>query len=215
MDTGASTGPEETPTVDDDYMFNRGHADSARLALQHWLWLYRLRYVLQPSIPTRSDLRIADVGTGNAIWIFEVLPHLHYTSLIDGFDISADHFPAREWLPSNVSLRMLDIFEGLPPHLTELYDIVHIRTFAVIVRNCDPEALLRNLIKMLKPGGYLQWDEMDLTTFWPGTVNPSASKVAAVELMTRWRAECRNAGIIYEYDLFHSMSFLLSNRDES
>ena len=135
---------------DDDYMFNRGYKDSARLVLQHWLWLYNLKYVLHPSIPANGEhLRIADVGTGNAIWLIELLPHVPASAELDGFDISADHYPAKEWLSHNVSLDLFDVFAGIPEHLVGRYDVVHIRTFAVIVRNNDPVPLLRNLIKML------------------------------------------------------------------
>ena len=185
----------------DDYMFNRSYSDSARLHLQHWLWLHRLRYILHPAIPATSQdqpLRIADVGTGNAVWIFELLPHVPPSTLIDGFDNSQDHFPASDWLPPNVSLGLFDAFGEIPSELVGKYDVVHIRTFAVIVRGNDPTTLLRNLVKMLKPGGWLQWDEMDLTTFWPGKVKDDVEIEASLEFMTKWKMECRKAGIIYE-----------------
>ena len=51
----------------------------------------------------------------------------------------------------------------------------------------------------IEPGGYLQWDEMDLTTFRPGVVKASASKVAADELMDEWKYECAKCGVIYKY----------------
>lgn len=131
-------------------MFSRGYQDSARLVLQHWLWLYRLKYVLSPSIPAKDEnLKIADVGTGNAVWLMELLPHIPASTQLDGFDVSADHYPAKEWLPRNVTLDLFDAFRDVPEHLIGRYDIVHIRTFAVIVRNNDPGPLLRNLIKML------------------------------------------------------------------
>ena len=65
------------PKGDDDYMFSRGYQDSARLVLQHCLWLYRIKYVLNPCIPAKDEnLKIADVGTGNAVWLMELLPHI-------------------------------------------------------------------------------------------------------------------------------------------
>ena len=42
-----------------------------------------------------------------------------------------------------------DVFTGVPEHLIGRHDVVHIRTFAVIVRNNDPVPLLSNLIKVL------------------------------------------------------------------
>lgn len=135
---------------DDDYMFNRVHQDSARLVVQHWLWTHRLRYVLHPTIPTKADyLKVADIGTGNAVWLMELLPLMPSTTQFDGFDISADYYPAQDWLPSNVSLDILDAFGEIPEHLVGKYDIVHLRAFVVIVRNNDPTKLLSNLLKML------------------------------------------------------------------
>ena len=135
---------------DDRYMFMRAHQDSARLVTQHWVWLHRLRYVLHPTIPISDEpLKIADIGTGNAVWLIELLPHLPETTQLDGFDISADYFPVKEWLPSNVKLELLDALGDLPEHLVGQYDIVHLRTLVLIVRNNDPSRLLSNLIKML------------------------------------------------------------------
>ena len=37
-----------------------------RLHIQHWMWQYRLGYLLHPSVVKGSDMRIIDVGTGNA-----------------------------------------------------------------------------------------------------------------------------------------------------
>ena len=37
-----------------------------RLHVQHWMWQYRLGYLLHPSVVKGSDMRIIDVGTGNA-----------------------------------------------------------------------------------------------------------------------------------------------------
>ena len=45
------------------------------------------------------------------------------------------------------------------------YDVVHVRLLVLVVENGDPRSILRNLIKLLRPGGYLQWDELD----HPGT----------------------------------------------
>ena len=144
------TLPAMVPKPDDQYMFNRVHQDSARLVVQHWLWTHRLKYVLHPTIPTHNEhLRVADIGTANAVWITELGPLMPPTTRFDGFDISDDYFPAKELLSSNVSLHVLDALGDVPDDLVGQYDIVHIRAFVVIVRNNDPVRLLSNLIKLL------------------------------------------------------------------
>lgn len=144
---------------DSQYFFSRSYVGSARLTLQHWLWMHRIRYILHPSIRLSSSashpLKIADIGTGNAIWLIELAssPHLPPGALLDGFDISPDQYPAQKWLPENISLACLDAMgEGdhvVPPELVGKYDVVHIRTFAFVVKRNDPLPLLRNLARML------------------------------------------------------------------
>ena len=51
------------------------------------------------------------------------------------------------------------MFEPPPSELKAVYDIVHIR----LAIEGDPLPTLRNVFSLLKPGGHLQWDEMDLT----------------------------------------------------
>jgi len=107
--------------------------------------------VLHPSIPTKTEhVKIADVGTGNVIWLMERLPYVLASTQLDGFDVSTDPFPAKESVPANISLDLFDAFGDIPAHLVGRYDIVHIRTFAVIVRDNDPVPMLKNLIRMLR-----------------------------------------------------------------
>ena len=43
-------------------------------------------------------------------------------------------------------------------------DVVNVRFFLCVVRDGDPSPLLSLFVKMLKPGGWLQWTEMDIRT---------------------------------------------------
>lgn len=82
------------------------------------------------------------------IWLIDVnrrLPSAH----LDGFDISADQYPPKEWLPANLSLQTLDIHKQIPEELKGKYDIVHVRLFRAVVCNDDPSSILRNLYSML------------------------------------------------------------------
>jgi hypothetical protein len=58
-------------------------------------------------------------------------------------------FPPPDWLPSNVSLRTLDILQPVPDELKGQYDVVCIRYFGVLIRNNDPVFVLRNLVDLL------------------------------------------------------------------
>ncbi len=137
--------------------------------LQHYLWKDVIGYNLHPAIPVRNDpdLRIADVGTGTGseaspspteigeetligvrVWLVDLsrqLPSAH----LDGFDISDEQFPPKQWLPAKLSLQTLDVFSPIPDDLVGKYDIVHVRLFVLVVRNDDPTPILRNLTSML------------------------------------------------------------------
>ncbi|MCJ1395623.1 hypothetical protein MMC18_008509 [Xylographa bjoerkii] len=137
-----------------------------RLNAQHFLWTRQLRFHIHPDIglPKDQDLRIADVGTGTGAWLFEVAGERPSSTRFDGFDISPAQFLDEKDLPANISLKLLDIGSGeLPDSVVGKYDLVHIRLFAFAIRNNDPTPILRNLVRMLKPGGWLQWSEADST----------------------------------------------------
>jgi hypothetical protein len=106
-----------------------------------------------------------------------------------GFDLHPVHFPAPANLPSNIKLGILDGFaEDVPDEHVGQYDVVHVRVFTAVVKNNDPGALVRNAFKMLKPGGYLQWDEFDGGS-WKAVApgddpeNSSVSTAAANEML--------------------------------
>ncbi|KAG8166174.1 hypothetical protein KVR01_004726 [Diaporthe batatas] len=62
-----------------------------------------------------------------------------------------------------------------PGALVGQYDIVHVRNFAFVLQDPDIPRVLRNVVDLLKPGGYLQWGEADVSSFRIETVD-SASK---------------------------------------
>ncbi|MCJ1270762.1 hypothetical protein MMC22_010659 [Lobaria immixta] len=163
----------------DGYGLERTHLSSARLDLQHYLVKDILRYNIHPDIPVRDekDFKIADVGTGTGIWVIDVNRQLS-TASIDGFDISADQFPPKEWLPSNVSLGTFDALLPIPDELIEKYDIIHVRIFVAVVKNEDPTPILKNLISMLKPGGYVQWTEFNPHSERVTSARPELKKTA-------------------------------------
>ncbi|KAL8787507.1 MAG: hypothetical protein Q9213_002165 [Squamulea squamosa] len=77
-------------------------------------------YLMHPAIdlPTdKSDIRIADVGTGTGIWLAELTKELPHHAVLDGFDISDEQYPPQEWYGENVSLSTLDIFKPVPERL--------------------------------------------------------------------------------------------------
>ncbi|KAL8900437.1 MAG: hypothetical protein Q9192_001069 [Flavoplaca navasiana] len=151
------------------YALGRDYAAATRLNAQYYMWKETLGFDVHPDIPTaRSEvldqqpIHIADVGCGTAIWLRSVAQSLPHARL-DGFDISLAQCPPLPWLPQNIrSLREWDVYQAPPVELQGRYDIVHARLLFVVVRDGDTTPMIRNMMLLLKPGGYLQWDELNV-----------------------------------------------------
>lgn len=174
--------------VDLHVLFGRGYPlggsynAAARLNFQFYLWKESMKFNIHPSIPTSGqDIHIADVATGTAIWLAEVAHEL-LNAKVDGFDIDLTHAPPKEWLPSNTQLKHWNIFDDPPDELLGKYDIVHVRLLMLVVENSDPRPIIRNLVKILKPSGYLQWDEPNYSDTHVKNVNKSLQTPALQEL---------------------------------
>lgn len=109
---------------------------------------------------------------------------------LDALDISFEATPPAEWLPSNVRTLVWDIKTDPLEDLIGVYDIVHIRLFSLVLIEEELENVLARLLKLLstlllpilpadteqnptqklirnyiEPGGYLQWVEVDMSSF--------------------------------------------------
>lgn len=167
----------------DTYALGRDFKSASRLNYQHYLWYETLQFHLHPAIsatlpstasdhraPRASSLsisspayqpRIADVGCGTAAWlrsITSIYPH----ALLDGFDVSLAQCTHPNWLPANLRLYEWNVFDEPRDDIVGVYDIVHVRLLFTVVRDNDPAPIVENLIKLLKPGGWLQWDDLDV-----------------------------------------------------
>ena len=159
----------EGPGLTDCYSLGRDYAAATRLNGQYYMWKETLGFDVHPDIPTapsetpdQPPIQIADVACGTAIWLRCVAQNLHHARL-DGFDISLAQCPPLQWLPQNIrSLREWDLYQEPPMELRGRYDVVHARLLFVVVRDGDPRPVIRNMMMLLKPGGYLQWDELDV-----------------------------------------------------
>lgn len=109
--------------------------------------------------------------TSTRIWLTDLYRELPLAQL-HGFDIKVDGFPPHEWLPDNIRLQQLDIFKPIPEDLLGQYDIVNVRLFMFVVQNDDPGPVLENLVRLLKPGGYLLWVEHNPTSARIESISP-------------------------------------------
>lgn len=151
-----------TTTSEDKYLLDRDALASARLRLQHFAIIQLQHWYLPPDVETYLQSldrpRVLDLATGNGIWATELAdryPQMNVT----GLDISDSQFPSAAETPENVSFAVHDAFNAVPEHYIGAFDSVHLRLTVGWIYNHNAEELLRNALKMLKPGGYLQWEE--------------------------------------------------------
>jgi hypothetical protein len=119
---------------------------------------------------------------------------------LDGFDISFDAAPPVQVLPPNVNFHHWDVHEDIPRGFVGTFDVVHIRFFSFVVLNeevpnfvsklysllsknnafSENEAVTKGWIK--EPGGYVQWDEVDLETIRFDKAKPDSTTDSLVEM---------------------------------
>ena len=182
------------------YMLERNHAAAARLNLQFYLWKESLHFNLHPSVSVPNEARIADVATGSAMWLIDLARELP-SARLDGFDIKLDQAPPSEWLPPNIHLRTWNVFDDVPEDMLGVYDVVHVRLLVLVVENSDPRPIVRNLSRMLKPGGYLQWDDLNYPETHIRAVDEHLPTPALEELRETIYSQGRNDWTLHLADI--------------
>ncbi|KAI1302189.1 hypothetical protein F5Y03DRAFT_211665 [Xylaria venustula] len=161
----------------DGYNLGRNYVAASRLNLQHFMYKDAQGYLLHPLIQeylqqkqearqseSEGSINVADLATGTGIWLFDLLKSPELSGLdtqYKGFDISRALFPHSSWLPKNVILFTSDLLQDPPQSLHGQFDIVHIRLVLSLVRSGSPKPIIQHIKKLIKPGGYLQWEELD------------------------------------------------------
>ena len=194
----------------------RNFRTSVRLHLQHLLFQNTLGHYLSPTIEascirdgdgdgddgatsSSQPLRVADLGCCNGVWLTDlssVLASRGVSARLDGYDINTINFPAPAFLPPGVTLTKLDVLSNdLPQELREAYDIVHVRAFLSVLTQGDPGPLLRAALALLKPGGWLQWEESRADVYRV-EAPPSVSTQACVRIAALLEAKGSVFGFI-------------------
>ncbi|KAF3389312.1 hypothetical protein F1880_003559, partial [Penicillium rolfsii] len=127
--------------------------------------------LIHPSIPKESISAVADLGTGTGVWLEDYARRHPNPSSLDlhGFDISPAQFPAAYEINLTGKTRIpLSVHDSLLPYPAEhigRYDLVHIRLLTAGLKKADYTVVLKNARSLLKPTGYIQWEEVDTKAF--------------------------------------------------
>ncbi|KAK6360203.1 hypothetical protein TWF730_006353 [Orbilia blumenaviensis] len=150
------------PNFKPTYVFDSEPPEKERLRLntQHNSSVENFGHLLPPAIPDHESLKaVADIATGTGIWLTQLAESLPSTVKLDGFDITDRLFPDASTLPENVSFSILNVLEPVPEHLYEKYDLVHIRGLCLVLKTGEWDGVVKNIAKLIKPGGYLVWED--------------------------------------------------------
>ncbi|KAL4971743.1 S-adenosyl-L-methionine-dependent methyltransferase [Aspergillus desertorum] len=149
----------------DIYPLSRDEAESRRLNEQHRLLVDFVEGPIDRTVPLENITAVADVATGTGIWLWDARKLLigragESPRYFHGFDISPAQFPPA---PDGIEFTVQDIFNPFPVEHHSRYDLVNVRLLLTALPESEFEKAVQNLLTILKPGGYLQWVEIDLS----------------------------------------------------
>lgn len=103
-------------------------------------------------------LKIADIGTGTGDWLFQVEQIVPPGSTLCGFDITSTQF---QNVPdgSSVLFKIQDMLLPFPDADLAQYDVVHARLLMYAFKSDEWVKVAANLSTLVKPGGYIFWEE--------------------------------------------------------
>ncbi|CAG8532346.1 6911_t:CDS:2 [Diversispora eburnea] len=140
----------------------KNHADIDRMQIMHFLlkvlWGNNYSSPIEPLLKN-GNARILDVGCGPGTWLLELAtnhPHTQFT----GIDITKA-FPS-EIKPKNLQFIQYDINNGLLPFPDNHFDFVKMSNMNSCLKDYQWDLVLRDLVRVLKPGGYIELMECDM-----------------------------------------------------
>lgn len=161
LNTGAAVPQSEGHAR--GYFLPRGVDEITRLNAQHYALVHRQGWLLHPKIQRSiSDVtrpQIADVACGSGVWAFEFADK-YPASIVTGLDVSDRQYPPRWTWPDNATLDSLDLAGEVPSEYRAKFDVVHCRYLLMSGPAVDPKVFVDAFSKLLKPGGWLQWEEI-------------------------------------------------------
>jgi SAM-dependent methyltransferase len=170
-------------TDSDGYMLRRDSEESKRLDVQHAFFrCLSSGHLLHPSLPIKNIASVADVGAGTGIWLRQVASSSEFANRSDrdkqsfvGFDVSPKQYPTKEEISEPVKLEVHDFYQPFPKEYDEKFDLVNVRFVSYVLQLAQLENVVRNILQILRPGGYLQWQECDAGDSWTTPENPTST----------------------------------------
>jgi len=145
------------------YALPRNEAELRRLNMQHEyvkITVYEGRLIFDESIKLGPDSAVLDSGTGTGAWVMDLAQSVPSSLEVElyGSDVSAYHFPQTH--PANVHFVEASS-TSFPEEWTGKFDVVNQRLLVAALLTNEWPVALSEVLRVLKPGGYAQFAEMD------------------------------------------------------
>ncbi|CAG8571309.1 27036_t:CDS:2, partial [Dentiscutata erythropus] len=155
-----------------------------RLQSQHYL--FRHAWSENFSSPVEEILRnggvrVLDIGCGPATWILEMASEYTSSSFI-GIDLSPV-FPSNI-KPQNVQFYQMNVLDGLPFE-DNSFDFIYQRFMGLALTEEQWPILLLELVRVTKPGGWIEFMECDFQFDNEGPISSRVNKAAQMYLKSQ------------------------------
>ncbi|KAJ5745661.1 methyltransferase domain-containing protein [Penicillium odoratum] len=124
---------------------------------------------------------VADIATGTGNWLFDLARELPSLAQLDGYDIDSSKYLATELQPRNVALHVHDVLNPFHESLRGRYDAVHIRLLYLALRADDWTTVAANVKYILKPGGWIFWEELGYPAYSCVPMSASFAELFRIE----------------------------------
>ncbi|KAJ6187827.1 hypothetical protein N7519_002735 [Penicillium mononematosum] len=155
----------ETSEHSADYTYVMPHTTSEiqRLRNQHdWIKASMGGKLVFAPVEQEQPMHVLDSATADGFWCLDAAKELPAGSNFVAFDIGDHLFPAPDQIPAEIKLVKASVNEPFPGDWTGAFDFVHQRFLFPSLPEHEPA--LGYLLDAVKPGGWVQFVEVDMLT---------------------------------------------------
>ncbi|KAL1920789.1 uncharacterized protein VTP21DRAFT_11424 [Calcarisporiella thermophila] len=144
------------------YILPQDEEEAGRLQARHYVYKNLLSGNF--SAPVQKELeegiRVLDAGCGPGSWTMEMAAKYRKSTFI-GVDICSQLLPLPNLHPTNCIFRQVNLGKPLP-FPNEHFDYIYMRAMGLAFTSSQWRWVLKELRRVLKPGGSIEWIEYDL-----------------------------------------------------
>jgi len=174
--------PDSACSQAEAYPLPRGGSENKRLEIQHPLFEDFAGGLIDISIPKSNIHKVADIATGSGIWLAEVAKLLdNPANAYYGFDIVTSQIPDKPGPHlGQFTIVEHDMRLSFPEKYHGQFDFVNVRLVVQALREAEVKAVVSNIAELLRPGGYLQWQDLEWTDIAPYPPHPEFDGVKSI-----------------------------------